>query len=73
MSCVLLYLLFIVVDVLTFLTGVLYGMGSQAAAVKLGIDVASASRITQAFFDHFKQIKVWIQQIKAYVECFLSS
>ena len=47
-------------------------MGAQAAAAKLGIDVASASRITQAFFDHFKQIKVWIQQIKAYVTCFLS-
>jgi DNA polymerase I-like protein with 3'-5' exonuclease and polymerase domains len=39
-------------------------MGAQATAAKLGIDVAQASRITQTFFNHFKQIRLWIQQIK---------
>lgn len=39
-------------------------MGAQATAAKLGIDVAQASRITQTFFNHFKQIRSWIQQIK---------
>lgn len=44
--------------------GVLYGMGAQATASKLGIEVAVASKITQTFFDHFRQIRSWIQQIK---------
>ena len=48
------------------LLGVLYGMGAAATAAKLGMEVAAAGRITQAFFDHFKQIKAWIQQIKRY-------
>jgi DNA polymerase I-like protein with 3'-5' exonuclease and polymerase domains len=45
-------------------TGVLYGMGPQATTNKLGIEVAQASKITQSFFDHFRQIRTWIQQIK---------
>jgi DNA polymerase-1 len=44
--------------------GVIYGMGAQATASKLGIAVAQASRITQSFFDHFRQMRSWIQQIK---------
>ena len=61
-----------IVHILMFLTtfavpGVLYGMGPQAAAAKLSISVEAASRITQTFFDNFKQIRTWIQQIKAYV------
>ena len=40
-------------------------MGPQAAAAKLSISVEAASRITQTFFDNFKQIRTWIQQIKA--------
>lgn len=47
------------------LLGVLYGMGAQATASKLGIDIASASRITQSFFDNFRTMKAWILQIKA--------
>jgi DNA polymerase I-like protein with 3'-5' exonuclease and polymerase domains len=43
---------------------VIYGMGAQATASKLGIEVAQASRITQSFFDHFRQMRSWIQQIK---------
>lgn len=46
-------------------SGVLYGMGPQAAAAKLSISVEAASGITQTFFDNFKQIRTWIQQIKA--------
>jgi DNA polymerase I-like protein with 3'-5' exonuclease and polymerase domains len=48
------------------LAGVLYGMGTQATATKLGIDVARASSIISTFFDRFKQIKVWIQRVKRY-------
>jgi DNA polymerase I-like protein with 3'-5' exonuclease and polymerase domains len=48
------------------LAGVLYGMGTQATAAKLGIDVARASSIISTFFDRFKQIKVWIQRVKRY-------
>lgn len=50
--------------------GVLYGMGAQATAAKLGIDVASANQITSSFFRHFKNMKAWIQSIKRYVKRF---
>ena len=43
-------------------------MGAQATANKLGIEVAAASRITQSFFDAFKQMKSWIMHIKRYVK-----
>ena len=39
-------------------------MGAPATATKLGIDVGAAGRITQTFFDHFPQIRAWIQQTK---------
>lgn len=48
-------------------------MGPQATAAKLSIDVSTASRITQTFFDHFRQIRAWIQQIKRYAPCHLIS
>ncbi|KAJ1416206.1 hypothetical protein B484DRAFT_482002 [Ochromonadaceae sp. CCMP2298] len=38
--------------------GVLYGMGPAAAAAKLNIEVSAAARITQSFFNHFKQMKL---------------
>jgi len=45
--------------------GVLYGMGPAAAAAKLNIEVSAAARITQSFFNHFKQMKAWTAKIKA--------
>lgn len=39
-------------------------MGPALAATKLGIDIASANRITHAFFDNFKQMKAWMSKIK---------
>ena len=47
--------------------GTIYGMGPALAATKLGIDIASANRITYAFFDNFKQMKSWMTKIKKYV------
>lgn len=44
--------------------GVLYGMGPQAASTKLGIDVMTASKITNSFFSNFSQVKVWIHRVK---------
>lgn len=48
--------------------GVLYGMGPQATAAKLGIDVAAANQITHSFFNHFKKMKTWISHIKRYYD-----
>jgi len=45
--------------------GVIYGMGPQAAASKLGLDVPAVNKITHAFFEKFRSIKSWLQQIKA--------
>lgn len=44
--------------------GVLYGMGPQAAAARLGIDINTASKITNSFFNNFPQVKSWIQRVK---------
>jgi DNA polymerase I-like protein with 3'-5' exonuclease and polymerase domains len=60
---------FIAIDVLVVLlsflvAGVLYGMGPQAAAAKLGISVPAASQITNAFFDRFKEVKRWVAAVK---------
>lgn len=44
--------------------GVLYGMGPQSAATNLGIDVVTASKITNSFFNSFSQVKTWIQRVK---------
>ena len=45
-------------------TGTIYGMGPALAAAKLGIDVASANRITHSFFNNYKQMKSWMMTIK---------
>ena len=45
----------------------MYGMGPQAASEKLSIDLSQVMKITTAFFDKFKSIKAWLQQIKMYV------
>ncbi|RYH20983.1 hypothetical protein EON65_21850 [archaeon] len=52
--------------------GVLYGMGAYAIAAKLKMDVATAAKITQSFFNNFANIKVWINRIKRYDMCFVS-
>eukprot|EP01041_Mallomonas_annulata_P005934 gene5934-11971_t len=48
----------------TICLGVIYGMGPQAAAAKLGISVATVKTITEAFFDRFKAVKAWLQEIR---------
>eukprot|EP01031_Cornospumella_fuschlensis_P038285 gene38285-46522_t len=45
--------------------GVLYGMGPYAIAAKLKMDVATAAKITQSFFNNFANVKVWITRIKS--------
>lgn len=39
-------------------------MGPALAASKLGIDVAAANRITNAFFNKYKDMKLWMTKIK---------
>jgi hypothetical protein len=44
--------------------GTIYGMGPALAASKLGIDVAAANRVTNAFFNKYKDMKLWMMKIK---------
>lgn len=44
--------------------GVLYGMGPQAAAAKLGITVQSVNTILQSFYRKFNTVKKWISDVK---------
>jgi hypothetical protein len=46
--------------------GCIYGMGPQAAAARLGIEVATVSCITQSFFQHFRGVLQWIRRIRQY-------
>lgn len=46
------------------IVGTIYGMGPALAASKLGIDVAAANRITNAFFNKYKDMKLWMMKIK---------
>lgn len=45
--------------------GVVYGMGNEAAAAQLKIDVRAVKAITESFFKLFPQMKAWIHNIKA--------
>ena len=49
------------------ISGTIYGMGPALAASKLGIDVASANRITNAFFNKYKDMRLWMMKIKKLV------
>lgn len=59
MYCMVLSLLLV-----TLLIGVVYGMGNEAAAAQLKIDVRAVKAITESFFKLFPQMKAWIQNIK---------
>ena len=50
-----------------FSAGTIYGMGPALAAAKLGIDIASANRITYAFFNSYKEMKLWMTKTKKLV------
>lgn len=43
----------------------MYGMGLQAVATKLSIDVNTASSIMQAFYRKFPTVKNWIKKTKS--------
>ena len=47
-----------------FSVGTIYGMGPALAAAKLGIDIAAANRITYAFFNSYKEMKLWMTKTK---------
>jgi DNA polymerase I-like protein with 3'-5' exonuclease and polymerase domains len=49
----------------TVCLGVMYGMGTTSTAARLGIDVNEAKGIISAFFDRFKQLHGWMEQVKA--------
>eukprot|EP01035_Chromulina_nebulosa_P046851 gene46851-63475_t len=49
----------------TICLGVVYGMGNEAAAAQLKIDVRAVKAITESFFKLFPQMKAWIHNIKA--------
>ena len=42
----------------------MYGMGNEAAAAQLKVDVKTVTIITTSFFTLFPQMKAWIQNIK---------
>jgi DNA polymerase I-like protein with 3'-5' exonuclease and polymerase domains len=44
--------------------GVIYGMGAQAMAARLGIQVGDAQHIMQAFFDRFNHVQAWMHRVK---------
>jgi DNA polymerase I len=44
--------------------GVVYGMGPQAAAARLNIDVVTAAKISNSFLNSFPQVRTWIQKVK---------
>ena len=53
--------LYVICDMLL---GVLYGMGPQLAAARLGISVAAVNKITHSFFDRFQTVKKWMNDVK---------
>ena len=49
----------------TVTLGVIYGMGSQAAANKLKISIPAVKQITNQFFHQFNRVQQWMQQVKS--------
>jgi DNA polymerase-1 len=52
----------------TVCLGVIYGMGPQAMAAKLGLTANEASRIMKRFFDTFHGMKEWMNGVKRFVD-----
>jgi DNA polymerase I-like protein with 3'-5' exonuclease and polymerase domains len=51
--------------------GVMYGMGTSSVASKLDIDVKQAKLITNAFFQEFRAVHNWMNEIKAYIYIYI--
>jgi len=54
----------------TICLGVVYGMGNEAAAAQLKVDVNTVRKITDSFFQLFPQMKNWVQNIKTQTKQF---
>ncbi len=48
----------------TVTLGLIYGMGVELMAKKLSIDKLEAKRIMDAFFAEFRQVQVWMKNVK---------
>ena len=48
----------------TVTLGLIYGMGAELMAKKLSISKVEAKKIMDAFFNEFRQVQVWMQDIK---------
>ncbi|MDP3729829.1 MAG: DNA polymerase [bacterium] len=45
--------------------GIVYGMGANAFAKSSGISIAEARKFIEEYFNDFKKIKIWQEQVKA--------
>ena len=48
----------------TVTLGLIYGMGAELMARKLSIDKSEAKRIMDAFFAEFRQVQVWMRNVR---------
>ncbi len=50
--------------------GIVYGMGAVAFAKQTGVKIADARKFIAAYFENFKGIKVWQEEIKAFARTY---
>lgn len=51
----------------TICLGIIYGMGKEATASKLGIDINTVTKMINTFFNKFEQVKIWQNNVLVYV------
>ena len=48
----------------TICLGIMYGMGSHSAGLKMNMDSTEAAKITSKFFERFQRLREWIRVTK---------